>query len=396
MAVAKRVYQNIGVKLVFLFFLVFPFGQLIYLKVYILDRLITIRPIDVIALFSTLLFILCKARKPQIAKTFSGFLVVSVFSTILSFYFFPIRQVLVNSLYLLRLFSYFSFFVLIWNLISGKKIAKEPLYLSLISVSAFTSIFAWIQYFWIPDLTSLKYIGWDDHLGRLIGTFLDPGFTGIVLTLGFLLAATLYFEKKNNFLIVLAVFFLVSILFTYSRASYIAVFAGGAALLFFLKSKVLITLIFLLFVISLPFLPRTKGEGVRLERTQSVYARLSNYRQTVSIFKNSPLFGVGFSNVCIARISLFGGQSSSHSCSGSDSSLLFVLATSGVIGLITFLFLTLRILTSVKKDLYGISFVISSTTLFVHSLFVDSLFYPWVMGWMAILLATAVKEYKTR
>ena len=38
--------------------------------------------------------------------------------------------------------------------------------------------FGILQYALVPDLRSLHILGWDDHLNRLAGSFLDPNFTG--------------------------------------------------------------------------------------------------------------------------------------------------------------------------------------------------------------------------
>ena len=40
-------------------------------------------------------------------------------------------------------------------------------------------------------------------------------------------------------------------------------------------------------------LPRPGGEGVRLGRTASTLARVDNFRESLEIFTNNPVFGVG-------------------------------------------------------------------------------------------------------
>ncbi|MEK7542910.1 MAG: hypothetical protein AAB503_01210, partial [Patescibacteria group bacterium] len=87
--------------------------------------------------------------------------------------------------YLIRLISYISFFIYLWNIFSNEKLRENSLRL-LIIVSILVAIFGWLQYLFFPDLRVLKYVGWDDHLYRLTGSFLDPGFSAIILVLGFL------------------------------------------------------------------------------------------------------------------------------------------------------------------------------------------------------------------
>ena len=141
-------------------------------------------------------------------------------------------------------------------------------------------------------------------------------------------------------------------------------------------------------LILIPLLPRPPGEGVKLERLHSVYAKAQNFSETVTIISKNPLFGVGFNNICAARIRYIGDPGyKSHACSGSDSSLLFVAATTALVGLLVFLYMAYKIIKSISRNVYGVSFLACSGALFVHSLFVHSLFYPWVMGWMGMLVA---------
>ncbi|OGM25508.1 hypothetical protein A2715_05670 [Candidatus Woesebacteria bacterium RIFCSPHIGHO2_01_FULL_39_32] len=393
MDASKKIYQKLGVGIVFLYLLFYPFGQLLRFNFQLTSEEIPIHAVDIIALISIPLIIVARSKKPNIDRAIKSFLIIAFFSNVLSLYFFPLNEVLVNSLYLLRIFAYYSFFVLVWNLIVRKALDKKILYAGLISLSVFAAIFGWIQYFWLPDLTSLKYIGWDDHLYRLVGTYLDPGFTGIILVMGFLLVSNLFLQEKGKYQLVIAFFLFISVLFTYSRASYLALLLGMFTLAWLKKKKKLLTLMVLAFIFIVPLLPRPKSEGARLERTQSVYARLNNYRQTFSIISEYPLFGVGFNNICSARIEMFGGSNDSHACSGADSSLLFVTATTGVLGLITFLYMGLKVFNSINFDLYRNTFLTLAFTIVGHSFFVNSMFYPWVMGFMAILFACAIKEH---
>ena len=382
-------------RLIFVYLVIFPLGQLIRLRLDFYGVKVPIHPTDVIVGISIVLFLLSRSEKPKIFKHILSFLLVALFSLIFSLTQFNISQVAIGSLYLVRLSAYAFFFLLTWNIVTKGKHLKGTLFNGLIAVSIAVGIFGWIQYFWLPDLRSLRLLGWDDHLYRLTGTFLDPGFTGIILVLGALTSISKYLRGKDRKVILISAFLLISIIFTYSRASYIAMFSGLIALFILVKRDVkkVFFLVFLLFLLVLPFIPRQLSEGAQLERTHSIYAKITNYSQTLTIFKKSPLFGVGFNNICSFRVKYFGDLGyKSHSCSGSDSSLLLVLATTGVVGLLVFVNTSLQILRSVKRNLFGNTFLICSSALFIHSLFLNSLFYPWIMGWMGILLAIALGD----
>ena len=389
----KSLNLGLGKWLIFAYLVLFPLGQLIRVNYNFFGLTIPIHPLDIVTFISVPIYLLAVGRQPKVFSHILGFLGVATFSLILSLTYFPISSVFWGTLYLFRLFSYSTFFVIAWSTARKNESFKGVLFNGLILVAFFSAVFGWIQYFWIPDLTSLRYIGWDDHLYRLVGTFFDPGYTGIILVFGFFTALTKYLRKRQNSALILSIFFLLSVAFTYSRASYLALLAGVIWLVVKRRKFKVLFWVAAVVIIVILALPRPAGEGVRLERLQSVYARSLNYSQTLAIIYTKPLFGVGFNNICQARTELFAGEGfQSHACSGADSSLLFVVATTGVIGLLAYLSMGLKILKAVDHDIYGQTFLISSVGLITHSLFVNSLFYPWVMGYMAILLAISITD----
>ena len=381
---------TVGKLLVFGFVLLFPFGQLLRFEVSFLGRIIPILAVDVAS--GLTLFLYPYLEKPKISKLFLNFIWVSLFSLILSVAYFDIGSVFVGSFYLVRILAYFSFFVLAWNLIKCDLQLKKTLF-GVITVSLiFTAVLGWVQDFWFFDLTSLKYLGWDDHLGRITGTFLDPTFAGITFVFAFFTVLLKLVREKRKIFLFLSLFFLLSIAFTYSRASFLSLLAGGIAVTF-LEKKIRVKLLFLgLFVAILIFLPRSKGEGVRLERTRSIEARVGNYRETLQIFRQYTVLGVGMNNLCSFRVKMSGQSGRSHSCGGSDSSLLYILATTGVVGFFVFSNLVLGFFRSISSDYYGNLTKICIISLGIHSIFANSLFYPWVIGFASLLLAASVRE----
>jgi O-antigen ligase len=140
-------------------------------------------------------------------------------------------------------------------------------------------------------------------------------------------------------------------------------------------------------------LPRPQSSGVELERIYSISSRFVDYSKTIKIWKTSPLLGVGYNNLCLLKQLHFGETSfKSHSCSGSDSSILLILATTGFVGFFLFIDLIGRMYKYRARGVYGDIFYISIVAVLVHSMFVNSLFYPWVMGWLALLGGMSVKQ----
>lgn len=383
-------------KLIFLYLLLFPFGQIIRLNINLLGVAVPIRPIDLVAGVSFLYIMVGRFKKPLIFKQIAAFLIVAVFSYLFSFILLPSNKLYIGGLYLLRLFAYTSLFLLVFNVVSKRAELKKVLFNSLILVVVFVGIFGWLQYFLYPDIRAFVVWGWDNHLYRLLGTFLDPGFTSIILVFGFLLSLVKYLETKNRRLFALLAFFLLTIAFTYSRAGYLAL-GGGLLTIFGLRREIKsLWPTLLVFLLIVAFLPRPSSEGVRLERLSSVYSRVENYSEGIEIFGKSPIFGVGYNNLCLARQKYLGrADFTSHACSGLDSSLLLILATTGVVGFLILANLGYEVIRSVKGvGVYGLSFLACLVALLVHSLFVNSLFYPWVMGFMGITLSLSLKESK--
>jgi len=396
MDATKRLFESLSFFLLAIYFILFPFGQLLRIPIIFLGRNLTLHPIDIIANLSIPAVIFARYKFPKFTRFVGAFFIISLFSTMLSFFYFDSVSVIIGSFYLFRLFSYFIFFVLVYNLIKKGKLKKDKVLDILVFTALATAIFGWIQYFFVFDIRSLQYIGWDDHLGRIVGTFFDPGFIGIILLLGFIVTSVRFLENKTLQYFLGSLIFMATIAFTYSRATYIAFFV---VLVFIaLRKKIIKYFVILasIFLVLLILVPRIASEGTRLERTASIFARVENYQQTLEIIKRNPLFGVGFNNLCPARISLFKGDVESHACSGSDSSVLLIFSTTGIIGLIVFLYVVYKIYLNLEKGTYGLIFMSSSVAIFSHSIFVQSLFYPWVMGWMGILLAVCLKKLRSK
>lgn len=316
-----------------------------------------------------------KYKYPNWYKYFAYFLIFGLFSWILNFVYFSkttdfdINFLFQGLLYLVRSMAYSLVAVYVSNNIKNKEyyvlLGKNNLIDKLIYLSVASALFGWIQYLIWPNLTSLKYLGWDDHLLRMVGTFLDPTFLALIIIFGIILAIKSNKEFIINFLTI-------SLAFTYSRISFLIL------LLLLIYKRKFIALI--LFFVTILFLPKMIGEGTNLLRTASGINKISNYEETIQIFSKSPIYGIGYNNLCFARqLYLNDNNLKSHSCSGADSSILFILVTTGILGL----FIFIKFVTNVpSNDLIRLTFI----ALLIHSIFSNSMFYPHVMFWVFSLL----------
>lgn len=308
--------------------------------------------------------LLINRRRLRLFRPVLWFGLVAIISLIGAAFKMPLNQVLTGSLYLARFLAY----SLLINL------TVKPVYL--IWFSSLIAGFGLIQYLLVPDTRWLLALNWDEHYYRLLSTLLDPNFTGIILVLGLILIYFYRPKARGLYGLHLAALWL-----TYSRSSYLALFSA-LAVLAVLKKKFKLILLAVAFAASLLLLPRPGGEGVKLERIMSVKQRLSNYRLGLEFWRQSPVFGLGFNT-----LRYFRDNQASHSASGLDSSLIFVLVTSGVVGLLVYL--------NLLRSLWQKSLVLKVTlvALLVHSLFVNSLLYSFSLIWLFSLARLDKKDF---
>src|SRR5260221_14168963 len=361
--------------LIFLYISIFPFGKL-------LGRL----P-DLIIL----LLLILNIRKIK----FSNFISICSFSLIFSLCLFQPREIFTGILYLIRFVSYIVLSQVVLERFGRTTNKRILIFNSLILVGIFIAIFGWIQYLIFPDLRGLKALGWDDHYFRLTSTFLDPVFTGILLVHSEILFFVKTLEKSKRTKYFVNLFFIFTIAFTYSRASYLALLFSFAFLFFKFRNKLVIflSIVFMLVIFVLP--KQSGGEGVNLARTQSITDRFVNYKDSLVLISKSTIFGIGFNNICVAKEKFLGEKNiTSHACSGLDNSILFIVATTGIVGLIMFMGSILEITKQTTHDKYGVALRASFIAIFIHGMFSNTFFYNFVLGWVAILIGIIRSKVK--
>ncbi len=418
--------------LVFLYLVSFPFGQLTKLPLSLPFPEIRIYATDVLVgvvgcLWAVGWVVIRKKRNtPPFTKELLVFLAVALFSLILNSPLFEGREVLVSSLYLIRVITYVLFYFAVGSVLETAQ-EKKLLLSSLIAVGSMLAVFGWVQYFLFPDIRPFIEFGWDEHLSRIVGTFLDPNFSALILVLTLVPLTFSAFakgyggssiafsdggqliKKKSLSISLLWIFVFVTLLFTYSRSGYLTFLVSMAAISFLMKKPQLLLISVLLLVVGIALLPRPGGEGVQLARTASNIARLENWSEALSFTSDSPLFGVGFNNLRYVRERkglLEEPYGPSHAAAGIDNSFLFVLATTGIAGLLVFAALVTQLFKAAwqvylprlreqgrqARTDEGNALFVSLVAVVAHSLFLNSMFYPWVMGWMAVLLALTTRR----
>jgi len=384
--------------LIFVYFVVFIFGQIpgfIFNLEY--PHLPTLHLADAVVVLIWVLTLLnfhAFYTKFKLKKYIFTLIVILVFSQIIS--------VAVNAglyipglLYLVRFIAYINMIAVSRTIFSSKP-KKTLLLQSLLTISVAIALLGWVQYVAIPDLTTLRLLMWDDHYYRLVSTFLDPTFTGILLVFGVIISVNFWTTTKKSLYIPITLLLLISLGFTYSRSSFLALFL---ALVYMICRRVkgrnilYALLILMVSASSILLLPRgSGGEGVRLERVASIMLKIENSHQAIEVFSQQPLFGVGYNNICSINTGKMINEIYSHSCSGFDNGLLMILASTGIIGTLSFGALGLALWSRSTHDIYGEIWKATIIAMGTHSLFTNTLFYAWVMGWVFLLSGIAAKK----
>ena len=381
------------ISLFFIYLVLFPFGQLARLPLPFLDLPeVNIYLTDIVLSFLLLFWLVWrffinkkKYKPPFLTKPILLFSGLALISLLVNSFRFSGSEVLVSSLYLIRWIVYAGLYFILVDLKSEFKKAL-PYYLLIVGV--FVALFGLIQYLIYPNLKFLESLGWDPHFYRVTSTFLDPGFAGLILALTLILLTILSWKKQNKLWWVLWPFLFVMLLLTYSRASWLAFLVGIGTFFIYKKAFKFLFLIIVFLGLSWFYIPRPEGEGGKLERTYSVNARLENYKQGFFVFEKNRLLGVGFNTYRYIKrdyglIKEEESWQTNHASAGVDSSFLFVLATTGILGFLSYFWIYFKSL-----KLKNILITVSLLTVVTHSFFLNSLFYPWIMAWLWILLAT--------
>lgn len=345
------------------------------INIYILDLFVGVLVVYWLFHWKKALAYIFKERSIQFFFLFS---IISLVSMIFSPVPMNSQERFISYLYFIRFVSYFSIFLTAYSVGQNKKNGDFILG-KLGWVGVGVSVAGWFQYFLYPDLRNLFYLGWDPHFKRIFSTYFDPNFLGLILV--FSLILIMFEKKKAVWFWVKSVSILITLFFTYSRSSYLAYGIAMAYLAVLSKKYFLMVVSAIIFTGILFLLPRPSGEGVKLERLFSITQRIENWKLALQIVVDHPLLGVGFNTVRYAkRVYLFEEDvdyQTNHSGAGLDNSFLFVAATTGIVGLIVFL--------AFLAELFIQGTVLVRITLVaavVHSMFQNSLFFPWIMMWI--------------
>jgi len=365
-------------------------GQLVRISLFGQEGSFTVSDILVLILVIVFLFYFLFNRIAIVIpkKIMLPVVVFSLFaasSTVFALNQFTLKEILVSSLFLIRFLLYFSVMIITLNVVKREKIEK---WINIFLATGTILVFlGFVQLLFVPNLLFLTPYGWDPHQTRIVSSFLDPNFIGIVFVFLASFSLSKYLFRKNLVFLLIFLFSSVAILLTFSRSSYLAFFCA-LAVIGLLKSLKITSIIALIFFLSFIFIPQARERVVgAITFDETAKARIESWQKALLVFKDHFWVGVGFNTYRYSQASYgffendqdFGG----HSGAGSDSSLLLVAATTGVFGLGAFMWILISIYTTVakssKRSFIALGTLASFIGLLIHAQFVNSLFFPQIM-----------------
>jgi len=381
-------------KIFILVLFLFPMGEIVRID---LGNNIIVKPLDIGLGLIVFLWLMFKFKKSEEIKQKSILVPIllfagsACFSLIINYFSLSLNQFFASFAYLIRWIIYAGIFFVVIDFDSQFKKRISSL---LIIVGSLVVGLGYVQYFFYPSLKELFYLGWDEHMHRMFSVFLDPNFAGAFFVLFFLFLVNIFLKKKNTLIGLLLILALGAIFLTFSRSALIMLIVSSGMLFVLLNKKIwmglLLGITLLVLVISSRYF---SVENINLFRVVSTEARIETSRNAIKITQDHPVFGVGFNSYRYAQIR-YGfrniASSISHADASPDNSFLFVMATSGLVGFIFFVFLWFRILKyNVKNNPLLLSSVIG---VFISSLFINSLFYTGIMFWLWVIIGLKEKS----
>lgn len=314
------------------------------------------------------------------------------------------REVLSGALYQIRWIEYAFVFLMAFDFLRTR--ARAWLYVRLLILAAVAvAVLGFLQLQIFPDFTFMVPQGWDPHVGRLLSTWFDPnflaGWLALLITISLAVALALPWSRARWWWAAIAVM-TVAVVLTFSRSGYVALVAG-AGVVAAIRSRAIFFLGLFGIVVVILFVPRVQERVIGIRTVdETAQLRIVSWENALTVIHDHPWLGVGYNLYRYVQVDYgFLNDTKEHSASGSDSSLLTIWVTTGIIGLVAYLWLFIAMLRETWRTWrnqslapewrgFGLGLMAGLLGLLLHAQFVNSLFYPHIMQTVWILLAAAI------
>jgi len=355
---------------------------------------IVFRPLDVVIGMTVVFWLIFKLIKKEKIKQKNIYIPILSFagigglSLLINYSSLSVSEFFISLMYLIRWIAYAGIFFVVLDFDENfkKKISNI-----LIIVGSLIVGLGYIQYFFYSNLRNLYYLGWDEHMYRMFSVFLDPNFAGAFFVLFLLFLVSIFLKKKSILMGLILILTLAAVFLTFSRSALIMLIISTSLLFILMSRKKLIILLFAIVFVAILISSRYFNiANINLFRVASSEARIETAKDTLRIIQSRPILGIGFNAYRYVQVQ-YGLRNkinnASHADASTDNSFLFVMATTGIVGLILYLFLWFRMIKNAS-----VLVIASVVGVFVDSLFINSLFYPFIMLWLWILMGLEIKR----
>jgi len=267
-----------------------------------------------------------------------------------------LKEVITSFLYLMRWIGYACIFFSLHERIKENKKERNYWLNWLVIITFATSILGFLQLIFYPDFFDMFVnYGWDPHKNRLLGTFFDPNLIGSFLAfnatvfIGILLHSKNL--KKNKWLIFVTTISLIAMVLTLSRTSYIA-FLGGFVIITLLKSRKILIIGLMCMLAGLllnPTVFERISQGVTID--DSAQKHIESWVDGANLIKSYPILGIGYNMLPSVYDDLaLVDEWDVNNRSGIENSFFTIWVTTGIIGLLSYLYIYLILIIKSYKN----------------------------------------------
>ncbi len=393
----------------YLLFLLLLLGQLARIPLPITDKGILISDV-VLPLGIGLWYLQAVLYRRPLQTTTTGvsillFIIIAGLSLVTNLTELPGGELLEAGFYLFRLVSYLLLYYMALDVLKEKNNRKAFLQ-GLLYATIGLALLGVLQFIFIPDFTFMAEYGWDPHIGRLLSTWYDPnylaGFFALIISIYFSLW---YFSSKKSSLQMLYLLIIgICFVLTLSRSGMLAL-GLMIGILGVVKMRTLLILVIIVSSLAVASNERLQERFLGLANGAIGYAtgsldhdiditslkRIESWEGSMSISAGKEILGVGYNSISYRKLSKgLVTDGNIHSASGSDSSLLNIYLTTGIIGFMIYFFIFLNILwksmglylsqhTDATQKALGLGFFAGLLGIMAHSFFVNSLLLPFFL-----------------
>ncbi len=346
------------------------------------------------------------------------FLFVGTASLLMNSYFDSNAELLNGLFYGVR---WAGLFLLSWVVLNEEDQSRQNFFYGFLGFAVLLSLAGFVQLAFMPDFTEFEILGWDPHQGRLLSTWFDPNFVGgfLAFALPFFFAEIEKHVRQKDWRLSLTAlvatgFVALALLLTQSRSAYLALIMTVGLYTLFRSPKLLLVAGIAGLLAYGGLSPIRNRVNSLATSVQSVFTetyaapdasarlRFGSWEEGWRLFTEKPIWGHGYNRYEAAALqSGFLKDTEIHSASGSDSSLLTILASTGALGFAFYWLTLLMLLVNTWKnrsDAVALAFFAGLGGLLIHSIFVNSLLFPLLLApfWIAAGLIPGLDYIKVK